>query len=113
MKKGVGVVRLICAEAHSQRRSDVHQLAAFVARFFGRHRREKWPTVRQAARSLRWTQGRVQKAVKDETYGGRLLLASVGLGGEPVGDYFIEHLDLIQVVDPMRAKWLRTGGMKA
>lgn len=105
------VVRAIRSEARSGR-TDAQRLGAYVASFFGRHRREKWPTVRQAARALRWTQEHVEEIANDEAYGGRLMLSSFFFD-DPIGDHFVEHLELVQVVDPAKAKLLRTGGMKS
>ncbi|HYX22390.1 MAG TPA: hypothetical protein VFA98_16220 [Thermoanaerobaculia bacterium] len=108
MKKNV--VRSIRSEARSGRRTDAQKLGAYVAGFFGRHRREKWPTIRQAARALRWTQVRVEEVVEGNS-DGRLMLSMYDLR-DPLGDWFVEHLELIQVIDPAKAKLLRTGGMK-
>jgi hypothetical protein len=104
------VVRSIRSEARSGRRTDAQKLGAYVAGFFGRHRREKWPTIRQAARALRWTQVRVEEVVEGNS-DGRLMLSMYDLR-DPLGDWFVEHLELIQVIDPAKAKLLRTGGMK-
>jgi hypothetical protein len=108
MKKGV--VYGIRAEARSRRPTDAQRLGAYVAGFFGRHRREKWPTVRQAARALRWTQVRVEEVVEGSS-DGRLMLSMYSTR-DPLGDWFVEHLELIRVVDPEKARFLRTGGMK-
>lgn len=108
MKKGV--VRGIRAEARSGR-TDAQRLGAYVAGFFGRHRREKWPTIRQAARALRWTQVRVEEVVEGSR-DGRLMLSMYSLQ-DSLGDWFVEHLELIQIADPSKAKLLRTGGMKS
>lgn len=108
MKKSV--VRAIRSEARTGRRTDAQRLGAYVAGFFGRHRREKWPTVRQAARALRWTQVHVEEVVEGDG-DGRLLLSMYDIR-DPLGDWFVEHLELIQDIDPAKAKILRTGGMK-
>ena len=72
--------------------SDSARLGAWVAGFFAK-RRQKWPTVRQAARGLSWTQARVAEATR---HGGLLFRSRRKVEPVPLGDETIEHLELIQ-----------------
>jgi hypothetical protein len=90
----------------SKLKTDAERLGAYVAGFF--ERRKKWPTVRQCARALRWTQARVEEATGDESYGGRLFLSSLlSMVDSPLGDHFVEHLELM---NPWKQRQLRRNG---
>lgn len=100
-------IRMLLAEACRKRSTDAERLAGYVAGFIGRHGGEKAPTVRQAARSLGWTELRVKRAVDDVSYGGRLVLYAAN-EKVPFGDWFVDHHELMERED---ARTLRTGGM--
>jgi hypothetical protein len=88
--------------------TDVERLSMYVAGFFGRHRREKWPTVRQAARALGWRQQRVEEVCEEDSSGRLFLSSYFCTPPDPLGDHFVEHIELME---PGHARTLRTGGM--
>ena len=101
-------IRTLRAEARRGRSTDAERLAAYVAGYVQRHGSKTRPTVRQAARGLRWRQIRVKRAADDVAYGGRLAFFSFSVVEVPFGDWFVDHLELM---DPADARLLRTGGM--
>jgi hypothetical protein len=69
---------------------DHDRIFGYVERAFARSGRTKWPTVRAAARSLGWTQARVEDAVEGDP-GGRVFLSSYFVSPAPtLGDHFVE-----------------------
>ena len=47
-------------------KSDHDRLATYVAGFFARHQRTEWPTIKYAAKALRWTQRQVEEAIEGD-----------------------------------------------
>lgn len=69
---------------------DHRRLFRYVEAFFARAERTEWPTVKQAARSLGWTQSRVEQAVEGDP-DARLFLSSYFTRPEPtLGEHFVE-----------------------
>lgn len=46
-------------------RRDAERLERYVHSVFLRFRREKWPTMREASKALRWTMAHVEEVVED------------------------------------------------
>jgi hypothetical protein len=66
---------------------DSERLERYAERWFQRHMRTEFPTVRRAARSLGWTQERVEMACEDSGY--RVTLASY-LGETSLAEHVVE-----------------------
>ncbi len=72
------------------REYDHRRLFRYVEAFFARAERTEWPTVQQAARSLGWTQARVEQAIEGDP-DARLFLSSYFTRPEPtLGEHFVE-----------------------
>jgi len=69
--------------------TDHDRLYRYAEAFFQRSDRTEFPTVRTAARSLRWTHARVIAAVEGDP-DSRMFTSSYGLGSTPEGDLFVE-----------------------
>jgi hypothetical protein len=70
--------------------NDHDRLHAYVERFFAKKKKTEWPTVKRAARSLGWTQERVEGAVEGDPKT-RLFLTSYFTRPEPLlGEHFVE-----------------------
>lgn len=66
------------------------RLFRYVERFFARAQQTEWPTVQHAARSLGWTQARVEQAIEGDP-DQRLFLSSYFTRPEPkLGEHFVE-----------------------
>ena len=71
---------------------DHERLSAYIERYFTQHDRTQWPTVREAAKALRWTQERVESAI-DGDPDGLLALTYYNVAWDvPIGDKFVERL---------------------
>jgi hypothetical protein len=70
--------------------TDHDRLALYTARYFARHRRERWPTVRQAARSLRWTIPRTIGAVAGDPHDRMYETSYYTYPEPPLGEHYIE-----------------------
>jgi hypothetical protein len=70
--------------------TDHDRLVAYAERFFQRHAKTEFPTVRAAARALRWNQQRIEDAV-DGDPDGRLMLTGFNLTNRR-GDLFVETM---------------------
>ncbi len=63
------------------------RLLRYTRRFFARHRSEKFPTVREAARALRLPQGTIEELAGEPP----LMLTLYNTYPEPsLGDHFVE-----------------------
>lgn len=79
-----------------RREPDHLRLSQYVEEFFRRSGNTDWPTVRQAARALRWSYRRVEQACDDEP-DGQLFTSSYYTTPEtPFGEHFIERYDEIK-----------------
>lgn len=73
----------------AKRPRDPDRLFTLVQRYFERMARTEFPTVRYAARALRWNHDRVLQAVTDDP--DRLFTTSHNtLPKPPAGDHYIE-----------------------
>jgi hypothetical protein len=69
---------------------DSERLFRYVEKFFAKHRKEKWPTVREVAHALGWKHDRIQMAIDDD-WDGRLYTTSYYVEPEdPFGEHFVE-----------------------
>ncbi len=69
---------------------DAERLYAYVESYFARHQQTEWPTVRRIAKSLGWTQMRVQEAI-DGDPDGRCFTSSYFVAPDPpFGEHFVE-----------------------
>jgi hypothetical protein len=72
--------------------ADHARLRAYAERFFQRSGRTKFPTVRRAAKSLGWTQARVEKAAEGDP-DGALMMTQFNTGKqEPLAERFVETI---------------------
>jgi hypothetical protein len=71
-------------------RNDHERLVSYVERFFARHKKETWPTVRQATHALGWTQTRLQDAVDGDPEGRLYTTSYFTVIEDPFGDHFVE-----------------------
>ncbi len=70
---------------------DHQRLSLYVERFFARSGNTEWPTVRQAARALRWRMERVE-ATCDGDPESELFLSSYHAYPEPtLAEHFVER----------------------
>lgn len=76
---------------------DVERLCRYVERFFVRHERTTWPTVRQAAKALGWRQVRIEDAIVGDTTE-RMILTSYP-GDTLIGDFYVELNELDEAAD--------------
>lgn len=69
---------------------DYFTLAQYAERFFRRSKKTAWPTVRQAARALRWTYERVENTIEGDPES-KLMLTAYNSSSEPsLGHQFVE-----------------------
>lgn len=70
--------------------TDHDRLYTYVERHFLKSERAAWPTVRQAARGLGWTQARVVAAVEGDP-DSRMFMTYYNVAYDvPDGDHFVE-----------------------
>lgn len=69
---------------------DFGVLCCYVERYFARHGRTEWPTVRRAARALGWTQDRVVEAVEGDPESRMFLSAYNTAPPQTRGEHFVE-----------------------
>lgn len=69
---------------------DYFELAQYAERFFRRHDKTAWPTVRQAARALGWTYERVRDVVEGDPESKLMLTAYNTEPEQPLGANFVE-----------------------
>lgn len=72
--------------------NDHEHLTRYVERYFVRRSNTKWPTVREAAKALGWTQDRVESAAEGDPNGSLCLTYYNVAWSVPVGDKFVECL---------------------
>lgn len=70
--------------------TDADTLFAYVERFFRRSAWTEWPTVRRAARTLKWPQARVADAIAGDAMA-RMFMTSVF--NRELGNQFVEAYD--------------------
>jgi hypothetical protein len=71
--------------------TDPQKLSRYVEQVFAESGKTRWPTVRQAARAMRWTQTRVE-ATCDGDPDEELFLSSYYTAvPEPLGEHFVER----------------------
>jgi len=74
-------------------KNDHDRLAAYAERYFQRHERTEWPTVRMAAKALRMTNDDVESAV-DGDPDCHMQLTGYQVGFDfPLGEQFVEVFD--------------------
>lgn len=69
---------------------DHERLALYVERYFRRRSATQWPTVREAAKALRWSVERVESAVEGDPDGLLALTYYNVAWSVPLGDKFVE-----------------------
>lgn len=69
---------------------DHYELARYAERFFRRHEKTAWPTVRQAARALRWSYERVRDAAEGDPESKLMLTAYNTQPEQPLAAHFVE-----------------------
>lgn len=83
---------MTCAQEKRGVSRDSWVLGKYAERYFRRHQMTEFPTVAKAARSLGWSQRRVEDACEDSEYS--MCLSSYHAAPSPrLGEHFVEVID--------------------
>lgn len=73
-----------------KKNNDNERLYAYAERFFMRHEKTQFPTVREAARALGWRQQYVADVAEGDPDGRMMLTSYFVVPEDPLGDHFVE-----------------------
>lgn len=72
---------------------DPQRVERYAERYFQRSGQHDWPTVRQAARSLKLRQSEIEQAVDDNENLDLTYWYVQGIDRVPIGDWFVEAIN--------------------